>query len=422
MDPNRVLPSLVALTLLAAVPLAGQAPEPEPPSAGPELREALVPFVHALTVTEGRLEGPGAAVLLQEAEKAHLFMLGEQHATAEIADLATALFRALAPLGYQHAAIEVGPVGARRLEALLRDEDPGALAEYFATGTNLLSIPFYFFEEEARFVRAVVDESSAPAPVLWGLDQEFIAGAGPALDRLEELSATEEERAAVAAAREAAEANPMFLGTAPPERLEALSEAFAASESAEARALATQLVATNRIYAPFTGRGGTAYEANREREDLMKTNFLGHYRRVKESSGARPRVFVKLGANHLFRGLSPTHVLSFGSFAFDLAVADGVEAYNLHVDCRGGEAMNAMTAAPGPCESYFLGAESALATALPADRTVLVDLQALRSEPGLLERLDEASRELVWAYDGYVAVPDAHAATFFPGERPSFGQ
>lgn len=189
MDLARPLPSLVALTLLVAAPLAGQAPEPAPPPEPADLSEALAPFVHPLKVTEGRLEGPGAAVLLQEAEKAHFFLLGEQHATVEIAELATALFRALAPLGYQHAAVEVGPAGARGLESLLQDEDAGALA-----------------------------------------------------------------------------------------------------------------------------------------------------------------------------------------------------------------------------------------TALPADRTVLVDLQALRSEPGLLERLDETSRKLVWAYDGYVAVPDAHAATFFPGERPDFGQ
>jgi hypothetical protein len=213
----------------------------------------------------------------------------------------------------------------------------------------------------------------------------------------------------------------MYLGTAPAEELEQLAAAFEGSSSAEARELAERMVASNRIYGPFTGRGGSVYEANREREHLMKENFLARYRPVRAGRDAPPKVFVKLGANHLFRGLSPTHVLSTGTFLDELAVTEGVRTYSVHVDCRGGEALNVMTDAPEPCESYFLGSGSVLADALPSDRIVVVDLRSLRSEPAILERLDETSRDLVWAFDGYVAVPNTEPATFFPGERPKIG-
>lgn len=416
MGPTRALPASAAVLLLAAAPLAAEDSAPPDPAA------ALAPFVHVVEVADGRLAGPGGELLRRAAERAHFLLFGEQHATAEIAEIATALYRTIAPLGYDHAAIEVGPVGAERLESLLRDEDAGALERYFATGTNLFSIPFYFFVEEAEFARSVVAGSPAAAPVLWGLDQEFVAGAGPVLDRLAELAATAAEREAVAAARAAAAANPMFLGTAPAGEIEALARPFAAAAHPAARDLAAQVVASNRIYAPFTGRGGSAYAANREREDLMKTLFLRRYRPVRERDGRVPRVLVKLGANHLFRGLSPTHVLSLGTFLVDLAAAEGVEAYNLHVDCRGGEATDVMTGAPAPCASYFLAAESVLAAALPADRTVLVDLRALREEDDILAALDEASRDLVWSFDGYVAIPGTRAATLFAGERPDLGR
>lgn len=412
MRDHRTTTASCACVLLAATTLLAQEPAPDPAA-------ALAPFIHPLEIADGRLTGPGGELLRREAERAHFLLFGEQHATAEIAELATALYRTIAPLGYHHAAIEVGPVGAARLEELLRDEDTGALARYFAAGTNLFSIPFYFFVEEAELVRAVVGGSPAPAPVLWGLDQEFIAGAGPVLDRLEELASTDEERSAVAAAREAAAANPMFLGTAPAAEIGALTRPFAASASAEARDLAAQVLATHRIYAPFTGRGGGVWAANSEREDLMKTLFLRRYREARER--AVPRVLVKAGANHLFRGLSPTHVPTLGTFLVDLALIEGVEAYNVHVDCRGGEAMEVMSGAPGPCESYFLGPESALAAALPTDRTVLVDLRSLRDEPEVLTVLDERSRDLVWSFDAYVAVPGTRAATMFPGRRPDSG-
>jgi len=418
--PALAFPTLFAL--LSGAPLAAQAPEPEaaPPAAG--LESLLAPFVHELTTVAGAaLEGPGAARLRTAAEAAHFFLLGEQHATAEIAELATGLYRTVAPLGYRHASIEVGPVAARRLEGLLRDDDPEALAGYFAEDNNLFTIPFFFFREEAAFARVVAEESPAPAPVLWGIDQEFIAGAPLVLDRLEELATLEGERTAIAAAREAAAANPMFLGAAPEEQVTALATAFAGSESPEARDLAEQVLATHRIYAPFTGRGGSVWIANDERERLMKRLFLRRYREERERDGQAPRVFVKLGANHLVRGLSPTHVLSLGTFLHELAVAEDVEAYTLHVDCRGGEAMDIQAGGPAPCTSYFLGPDSVLSGALPADRTVLVDLRALRSEHEILQLLDETSRDLVWSFDGYVSVPDTRPATLFEGSAPDLG-
>ena len=62
-----------------------------------------------------------------------------------------------------------------------------------------------------------------------------------------------------------------------------------------------------------------------------------------------------------------------------------------------------------------------LSGALPADRTVLVDLRALRSEHEILQLLDETSRDLVWSFDGYVSVPDTRPATLFEGSAPDLG-
>lgn len=407
--------TLLTLLCLLALPGAAAQPPAAPPAEAepPSLAAQLQPFVHPVEIHDGKIRGAGADLLVERARRARFFLVGEQHGAGGVARMITALYRTVEPLGYDVAAVETGPWTARRLEALLSDDDPGALARFFAEAPHVFVVPFYSWTEEAELARAVVELHDAPGPDLWGLDQVFVAGGPILVARLAELAVTDAQRALVARLRAELDGNPMLVGSAPPETVAELGATFA-DAGEEARAIVDALTVSHRIYGPFVRREGSVYLANREREELMKTTFLGHYR----AAAAPPRVFVKLGANHLVRGVSPTRVQSLGSFLSALATIEGTTAYHLHVDCRGGQVRTPQGAA-APCQSYYLADGGALLDAVPAGTAAVVDLEALRSEPGILRQLDDASRDLVDAYDAYLAVPDPEPATFFEGKLPA---
>lgn len=399
----------IKLRFLAAVLLLAATLGPYPASCDDELATLINGHIYEMTFADGRLSGPGATWLLQQAADAQFFMIGEQHATADIALLSSALYRKLNGLGFTHAAIEVGPWSTRIAERMLRDGD--AFERYLTKDDQMLTFPFLFFKEEVEFARTVIALSEAGSDVLWGVDQEFVAGARPLLDHLATLARTHTEKQAVAGAQALAAANLMLLGRGDDAEWQSLIDAFSESESAEARHLVGDIVISRRIYAPFTGRGGSVYSANEERERYMKTWFQGHLQRELNASGKTPKVFLKFGANHVAYGHSPTHVITLGTFVNELAWAHGQRAFNVHLDCRGGLARDPLSGEASPCESYFLSPDSSLGAYLHDDRITLIDLASLRTNTKLWNGFDDMSKQLIWAYDAIVAIPDTRPAT-----------
>ncbi len=345
---------------------------------------------------------------MSEAGKAHFFMLGEQHGTADIARAATALYLRLQPLGYDRAAIEVGPWSTPVMEKLMRDGD--AYETYLATEDRMLTFPFFFYTEEVEFARAVLASSPVKSSALWGVDQEFVAGAAPVLDLLEEWADTPQARTAVARARAQLKENPMMLGSGDDAVWIDLQEAFLGSKSGEALRLLEEVFVSRRIYAPFVGGGGSVYLANEERERYMKTNFMRHLTEAEAQLGETPRVYLKFGANHVFYGRSKTHVLSLGTFVREIAWARGLEVFNVHADCIGGQTRDPRSGETPPCSSYLVKGDSSLMNHLIEDRITLIDLRSLRPYAKAWKDFDAESKRLIWSFDAYLAIPEPKAA------------
>jgi hypothetical protein len=66
--------------------------------------------------------GPGADLLDRELASTQFFLIGEDHGSAESANVASALLRRGWKHGYRHLAIEVGPITVERLLAESRSE------------------------------------------------------------------------------------------------------------------------------------------------------------------------------------------------------------------------------------------------------------------------------------------------------------
>ena len=379
------------------------------PGAAPERssRELIAEQQLAIAESGGRYSGAGWDRLVADGAAAQFFMIGEQHATADIARFATALHAELAQRGYTHAAMEVGPWSTEFAERLVRSGD-GRLADFIRRPGHAFAIPFLFFQEEIDLAERIVAASPDREHALWGVDQEFV-GSGPiAAELLRGWAATDAQRAAAEAFAAQSAANPMFVGGLGPAELDPLAAAFAGH--ADAEALIEGLRLTAEIYAPFLRRNSPIYPANLRRETYMKTNFLRHFADAERRLGTPPRVFLKFGGYHAMRGFSGTNVPGFANFLAEWGLSRGFGLVNMMIDCDGGQALNPQTNETGPCEPYF-GRDTVIGGMARDQRMTLIDLRPLRAQLPRMQDLDPLTRQTILAFDYYLVIKDVAAAT-----------
>jgi hypothetical protein len=390
---------IVTTGLFALGTTAGVAQESD------RLTEAVSANTHRIAYTSEGVSGPGGDLLNTRAEAAGLVGFGEQHATGDIARFANAWFADLDEFGFDHAILEVGPWSTQAAEALFL-EGPNAFEIDASSRAGGMAFPFLFFQEEADLARDIVDRYEAEGPALWGVDQEFIAGGTILADRLGELASTEAQHAAVTDYRAGLAENPWMLGLADRSAFDDLSSAFTEGEG---HAIVEEMIRSNRIYAPFTGRGGSGYTANLEREQGMKHYFLHAWDEIEARNGDNPRVFLKFGGYHLMRGHSGTNVPSLGNFIAEWSIPEGTSFYNIMVDCVGGEMTDPRSGETSHCDSYFDTTDTPF-EGLAANGPVVINLEALRPLASASPDMDADLHQLIFAFDAYVMLPDVAAA------------
>lgn len=420
---SRLAALLVALAVVACAATAQSLPPPaSPPPAAADaapaaLLEALILHSRGVARLEnGRLHGPAAATLRTLGAQAQHVLLGEQHGNQGVADFAAAYWDDLADAGYRHAAVEADPWVAAALERSLRRGGVPAWTRFIATRGGAKAVPFYGWGAEARWVDAVVRHSSGrDGPVLWGLDQVFI---GSAAWLLREIAAADggagsvQARALAGALAQEAELQPRWLGTVDPARLQALADALATPADADWRALVLAMRDSREIYAPFTGGPGEVWIANTRREDQMRRLFAEHYRRAEAADGRPPRVMLKLGGNHLYRGASPIMVQGVGGFVAEFAAARGQAVLSLLVLCGPGSHASQYEGDPVPCDRHLTeGDLKFLAPYVEAHAVTLFDLRSWRLRQRRLSGLAPDVLRIVASYDLLVFVPTS------PGSR-----
>lgn len=402
--------ALAGLALLAVN--AAHAQEVAEPA--PTIREAIQ--AQQLEITrhaDGSLSGAGWDRLIEDGARAQFFLIGEQHATADIGEIASAMHAALVPHGYQYMAMEIGPWSTRYAEQLLRNTDD-IVAAIGSAPNNGFSLPFLFFAEDARLAQQGIALSPSPSETLWGIDQEFIAAAPILAMRLETLTQTDAERAAVQIFSEEAAADPMYLATTGSETYTDLRAVFERNRHVEALAIVDAMLLSNTIYRPFVHRTGDIYSANLTRENYMKRNFLDHFNRNEARDGQPPRVFFKFGANHMMRGHSTTNVPALGGFLVEWGRTRNFGVVNVMIDCIGGESVDVRSGVTSPCQSYILEDDSLIRSIVGDQPLVLIDLRPLRAQIRSRTEIDRASQDLIFAFDYYLAVADVEPATVIP--------
>jgi hypothetical protein len=422
-SPRSLANAFVVTVAALSSAAAGTDPSPPPPAPQGATPESLLPALiehsrtHA-TLEGGRLGGPGAELLRALGGRAQFVMIGEEHGSRGIASFAAALWTDLHAAGFRYAGLEADPWAVAALERELRAGGLEGWTRYLAGHGGAVSVPFYSWDSEAAWVQAMVASVPAgPRPTLWGLDQVFI---GSAAARLADIAREAKSPAARELAGEmAAAAAPdlQWLATCPVERLEALAAALAAPADASLAALVEAMIVSRRIYQPFTTGEGEPWLANQERENLMRQRFLAELAAAERADGRLPKVLLKLGANHVYRGATPTLVQGFGGFASELAVARGGEALTILALCGPGGSLGGFDGSSRPC-----GGEddpwAFLAPYLDSRRVTVFDLRSWKLRPKRFAHLPLEVQRAVASFDLLVFPPSAPGASFLPGLEP----
>jgi hypothetical protein len=393
----------VTSAFLSASSVLASAPDEELQK---KFQETILASRHQVDVRGGSLKGAGGALLQQRAASADFVLIGEEHGVATIADSVRYLFADIAPLGYRHFAIETDPYMAERLESQLRAGGLKGLARFLGQEEARLSLPFYSWSAEARLAESVVRRSTAALPVLWGLDQVFIGAVGLLLRDVAQQSLLPEAKRLASVLADQAKGDLQFLGKVDLKQLETLKSLLSAGGEAKLAQMIDDMIVSAGIYAPFVGREGmSVYQANLQREQLMKTTFMNRY--VKHG---RPKVVFKFGANHLTRGLSPVNVPSLSSFVHEFALVEGKRVFSLLILCGPGTKAGGFQGEIANCEMDVTKEIPEIASHLDAMQPTLFDLAAWKDRPKRWEHLSEAMRRLLWGYDAVMIVPNGKPA------------
>ena len=257
---------------------------------------------------------------------------------------------------------------------------------------------------------------------VWGVDQELMGATQLVLDRILATNPGQDAMTAIAALRDEAVAaradaardkdfGKLFLMSAKQDELDALHKLLDTEGTAEARTMYDALLASRWIYQGQMS--GAPYDSNVTRAQLMKDAFFGQLSAAAAKDKAMPKVLVKLGAWHLYRGMNPLHSSELGNLIAEAAAAHDVKAVNVLV--LGVTGKQLAIAAPGVVAPTALdlreqGGPYAFLTpffaAQLAKSWTLFDLRPLRAEFDSFGKLDPEMERTIFGYDFLVLIAD----------------
>jgi hypothetical protein len=376
----------------------------------------------AISVRDGKIGGPGAEILHSALADAQFVALGKDHGIQQSPEFSAALCTELAPHGFHHLALEIGPNVSPDVEKMTRSaEGIKQLAEFEKKYPE--TIAFYNCREEFAMLQQC-EKAAAPAGMtIWGVDQELMGSAGFLLEKILAANPGPEAKTTFSAllkenneahAEAAKSGNPgeLFLMGAKQEELDDASELLKKDGNADAQKLFDALMVSREIYRK--NMSGNYYKSNRQRALLMKENFSGPFSAAWQQVGTPPKVFFKFGGFHMFRGLNPMHSSELGNLAGEFSEAHKLKSVHIVILGLKGQQLRfagiGKPAQPAPLDlasdkdSDFLFLKP-LFENQAANSWTLYDMRALRDNFSKYGKIDPELERVIFGYDFVVLIP-----------------
>lgn len=411
---QRLSSSVVFIGLLALTPAFAQ---------GNKFTERLLQNRYQIGVQEGQLSGSGLPVLQNALANAQFVLIGEDHGISQIPEFAGAVCNLTGPQGFHTMAIETGPLAASELQQWInRDSGRTDLANFEKKFPE--SIAFYNFQEEYDLLSHCARTAQGGTFQLWGLDQELMGSSGLILTRILEThpgkhAADEAQRllqknnGAHEAAVKSGSPGDIFMMTVSDTDLNNLRDLLRKEGNPTSVALIDALIKSRDIYQK--NMNGSGYESNRERALLMKSNFVNDYKQTTQTEGAPPKVLLKTGAWHMYKGINPLRNNDMGNFVAELA--DGRGTTSLHImilGVKGSQLRFAGIGRPYQAGDFNLAEDNdsdflflkPMFDNLETGGWTMFDLRGLRKGFRSLEPVDKEMERLIFGYDLLVLIPN----------------
>jgi hypothetical protein len=255
---------------------------------------------------------------------------------------------------------------------------------------------------------------------LWGLDQELMGSTGMTMARIlgthpgKEASAAaqrilDENNAAADKAAKSGNPGELLMMRASDEEFTRLNELLKKEGNADAQRLMRGLIESRQIYKDNTA---APRDSNRERALLMKQTFMQDYEQA--AKGSRPKVLMKFGDWHLYKGFNPLQNNDIGNFVTELADGQGTKALHIIIlPVKGTRLRFAGIGRPYTPEGFKMLDDNDYKFMQPfvdgtgSEGWTVFDLRKLRGE----KISDVSLQRLVLGYDLLVLIPEATAAT-----------
>ena len=322
---------------------------------GDAIKTAALP----ITLTpHGGLSETGGEMISEAVSRAPFVLLGESHFSRETPRFAAAICEAMHPDAY---AVEAGPYAAAYVQSIVRRPDRKSAMEE-RERTHPANMAFLDNEQENDLAAEYVASKPGKGVALWGLDQEFLGAASTLLQQMEQQhngpkaesaihAAIVKDEQAVAKSRSTGDFMQLFLVSASGDDIADLQRALAMDGTQTSQQIMREMVKSRRIY--LLNAAGSP-DSNSERASLLKQHFLENYQALQLNTPS-PRVFLKFGDNHLWKGFNDLHQLDLGNYIAELALVE--ERPSLHIQviaARGTLASLGGFARPTKTETFVL--------------------------------------------------------------------
>ncbi len=376
--------------------------------------ETLRSNLFEVTFNDGKLEGNGVQLLEKGVQNHHFVTIGEMHGIREVGEFSEGMYRIGKKHGYKYFAIETDPWVAQKLEYLAAQpiDSLRAFEKRYP-----LAIPFYGNQNDFSFLAAIVQENDVEGRKIWGLDQTFVAATRFLLHEVMNLAKTEPARAiakkhfdrsvsAFGEAMQNRDPGSVYLRKMTDDDFRELEEAFHEEKNFEAMRILAGMKESKEIYQHWYD--GAYYQNNRVRSRWMKDTFMRYYNEAMFRDGDLPKVMFKFGSTHSVRGLSYTYIYDLGNLISELAESKGSQSMHIRFSALKGSAYNMLSGNQDFDNTGEIDARIIEAVGRKDAREgwILIDLRPLRNLP--MKNQPEAFKTLVFGFDLYVLVPEAH--------------
>ena len=153
----------------------------------------------------------------------------------------------------------------------------------------------------------------------------------------------------------------------------------------------------------------------------MKTLFAANYARAAAGTAPPPKVLLKFGAFHGYRGLNPVHGSGIGNYVAEFAEAQGAQSLHIYLmPVKGSQPIHPRVGQPAQLRPFNLADQPGwrylqpiFSNLLQSDWTMF-DLRPLRPDVSRPGAINADLATLVFGYDILVMVPEGRPAVATP--------